>query len=490
MIRHIFRKDLKLLWRMAVGVFLINLIDRAIQSGPGIFRNARVSPAVVLSGLLGTVSLLATGVLIVMAVQQDSIPGLTQDWLVRPIRRRYLLLSKVLFVALVVQAPIFLIEVGQCLAAGFPIGPSLTAPLSRSLWMFLAMDLPVLAFATLTRSLTQAASFGIAIIVGYATFTSFTQIYLRLAPVSIWIKDVAQVIWGLLGVAAILALQYGWRKTARGRWAFGAAALVWLAVQVAPWQSAFAIEERLSSLPSTANQVQIAFEPNGTFHSQAAESARSSLSGEVDLWLPLSVSGLSEDQLLISDSAAARLIGPDGTKFDLGSAGSPPQIDTHDPSQQLVWVPADIYDRLKYKPVGVQIDYSLTLVQANRQLMPAGAADRWLEGIGRCATRPSAGHTWVELGCLAPGNMPCIAVSLEYNGTSRGSVSRPGCNPDYFLFPARVNGDSIGRYARELPVVGPSVKDAQVVFTTYHPLAHFTRQVVARNIRLSDWRSE
>src|SRR5580658_5037392 len=156
MVWHIFRKDLKLLWRMVIGVALINLIHRAIQSGAGIFRNATLSPAVLLSGMLGTVSVLATGVLIVMVVQQDPIPGLTQDWLVRPIRRRDLLLSKALFVALMVQGPIFLIEVSQCLAAGFPLGPSLAAPLSRSLWMFFAMDLPVLAFATLCRSLAQA----------------------------------------------------------------------------------------------------------------------------------------------------------------------------------------------------------------------------------------------------------------------------------------------------------------------------------------------
>src|ERR1700733_11858777 len=134
---HIFRKDLKLLWQMVLGVAFINLLHRAIQSGAGIFRNATLSPAVLLSGLLGIVSLLATGILIVMVVQEDAIPGLTQDWLVRPTPRRDLLLSKVLFVALMVQGPIFLVEVGQCLAAGFPIGPSLGAPLSRSVWMFL-----------------------------------------------------------------------------------------------------------------------------------------------------------------------------------------------------------------------------------------------------------------------------------------------------------------------------------------------------------------
>src|SRR5580700_10391304 len=103
MIWHIFRKDCRLLWRTAIGVTLIHAMDRVILSSAGIFRNGEVSPQVLLSGLLGTVSLLASAVLIVMVVQQDSILGVRQDWLVRPIRRRDLMLSKVLFVALMVQ---------------------------------------------------------------------------------------------------------------------------------------------------------------------------------------------------------------------------------------------------------------------------------------------------------------------------------------------------------------------------------------------------
>ena len=132
-----------------------------------------------------------------MVVQQDPIPGLTQDWLVRPIRRRDLLLSKVLFVALMVQGPILLTEVCQCLAAGFPLGPSLAAPLSRSVWMLLAMDLPVLAFATLTRSLAHAAGAAIAIVVGFAIFTQATILYTNSLFNSMWVTDAAQIAWGV-----------------------------------------------------------------------------------------------------------------------------------------------------------------------------------------------------------------------------------------------------------------------------------------------------
>ncbi len=489
MISHIFRKDLKLLWRMAVGVALINLLDRAIQSSAGIFRNATVSPAVMLSGLLGTVSLLATGVLIVIVVQEDPIPGLTQDWLVRPIRRRDLLLSKILFVALMVQGPILLIEVGQCLAAGFPIGPSLTAPLSRGLWMFLAMDLPVLAFATLTRSLAQAAGAGVAMVVGFALFTTATLFYMNALPNSIWVNDLAQVAWGLAGVAAVLTLQYYRRKTARARWLYGAAALVWLSAQFLPWQAAFAIEKRLSPESAAGGPVQIVFNPDlGKLqrHSPVGSRARGLLTADVHLFVPMRETGVAEGQILVVDRMSPRITMPGDAKTNLGDNLASPFIENL--GYELVWAPKDIYDRLKDQPVTLEIDYSLTLLQAGRaQSIAAEGADRWIEGVGRCATRASAGGTEVELGCLAPGNMPCVTFSLEYHGTSGKPAQGPGCRSDYAPYVGHVNGDSISRLAREFASTGSRVKDEQVMITAYRPEAHFTRQVVIPNTRLSDW---
>jgi hypothetical protein len=502
MVGHILRKDLKLLWRMVLGVALINLIHRAILSGVGPFGSGGVSPLVVLSGILGTVGLLATGILIVMVVQQDPLPGLTQDWLVRPIRRRDLLLSKVLFVALMVQFPIFLVEVGQCLAAGFPILPSLAAPFSRSVWMFLAMDLPVLAFATLTRSLAQAAGAGIAVVVGFAIFTQGAILYTNALFNRIWVTDAAQIAWGLAGVAAVLALQYYRRKTTGARWVYGGAVLVCLFVQFLPWQPAFAIERRLSPQPAVADAVQIAFDPAfGRFHRPAGQpapvSARASrATNDPYVWAPLRVSGVSEGQMLTNDGAVGRLIGPGATMIDLGRSGMPIPWDLRGPFHYLIFIPKDIYNRLKDVPVGLEIDYSLTLRQANpAQAIPAAGGDQWIEDVGRCAVRTSAAGAQVELGCLTPGNPPCVTLSLESNGASQGATQGSGCASDYAPYFGRVNGDSISRFFREFPfpgsqLAGSELKDARVFVKAYRLVAHFTRQVVIPNIRLSDWRPE
>lgn len=491
MVWHIFKKDCKLLWRMVVGVALINLLHRAIQSSAGIFRNASVSPAVLLSGLLETVSLLATAVLIVMVVQEDPIPGLTQDWLVRPIRRKDLLLGKVLFVALMVQGPIFLIEVGQCLAAGFPIVPSLAAPLSRSLWMFVAMDLPVVAFATLTRSLVQAAGAGIAIVLGYALFTTATLFYLNPAFDNIWVNALAQVAWGLAGVAVVLAIQYFRRKTTRARWVYGAAALIWLMLQFLPWQPAFAIVTRLSPQPAAANRVRINFDPAlGKFHGPSPVGFRSRglPTADVHLFVPLSETGVVQGQILVVDQMSSRITRSGGTETNLGDNPGSRFIESL--GHEVVWVPESIYNRLKDQSVTLEIDYSLTLLQARPgRAIPAAGGGQWIEEVGRCATRTSAGGTQVELGCLSPGNMPCVTLTLEHSETGHGPIQGP-CPSDYAPYFGRINGDSISRFAREFPSLGSQLKDAQVVITPYRPEVHFTRRVMIPNIRLRDWRAE
>jgi hypothetical protein len=434
MVWHIFRKDLKLLWRMVLGVALINLLHRAILSSVGPFGSGGVSSLVVLSGMLGTVSLLATGVLIVMAVQEDAIPGLTQDWLVRPIRRRDLLLGKVLFVALMVQGPIFLIEVGQCLAAGFPIGPSLTAPLSRSVWMFLAIDLPVLAFATLTRSLTQAAGAAIAMVVGLLLFTVAALFYLNVAFDTIWIIDSAQVAWGLGGVSVVLALQYYRRRTSRARLVYGAAALVWLFVEFLPWQPAFAIEKRLSPQPTAANAVRIAFDPDlGKLRgpSPAMGHARGLPTADVALWVPLRNAGVGEGQMLAADRLSVRVTRPGGTAIYLGDeVGSRFILEAENTGHELIWAPEGIYNRLKDQPVTLEIDYSLTLLQAGpARAIPAAGGDQWIEDVGRCATRTSAGGGQVDLGCLAPGNPPCVTFPSRTAGRDRDLLKAPVAAP-------------------------------------------------------------
>jgi hypothetical protein len=75
-------------------------------------------------------------------------------------------------------------------------------------------------------------------------------------------------------------------------------------------------------------------------------------------------------------------------------------------------------------------------------------------------------------------------------GAGRGPDRNPACGSDYAPYVDHVSGDSISRLATELPIDAAQLKGAQVVVTAYHPAAHFTRQVVIPDIRLSDWLPE
>ena len=177
MVWHIFRKDCRLLWPFALGVAAATFCYRVLFAWLAFFQETRLAPIV---NMLTVLSLISTATLIAMAVQQDALPGVRQDWLIRPIRRRDLFLSKLLFTLVVVQGPIFLIETLTCFANGFAAGQSFSAVLNRSVYLFLAFHLPVLAFATLTRNLVEAVGAAL----GATLLFVIIQTLRQFAPVS------------------------------------------------------------------------------------------------------------------------------------------------------------------------------------------------------------------------------------------------------------------------------------------------------------------
>jgi hypothetical protein len=508
MILHIFEKDWKLLRRTVIGVALINCMEPIVRSSTSPFTAMRSFP---LTSMLGTISLLATAILVIVVGQQDAIPGLRQDWLVRPIKRTDLLLSKLLFVVLLVQGPIFIVELCQGLAAGFSLSQCLAAPVSHGLWMLLAMDLPILAFAALTRNLTEAIGAGLVVVLGFALFTTST---LGLSQDTTdntgiaWVTDSVRTLSGVLGAAVVLALQYYRRKTRPARWAYGAAMVVWLVAGLLPWRTAFAIQEHLSPHPASADSIQVAFEPGLGKYRGASEMAsyqqpfrmgRDEV--EIELFVPVRINGLGEGLMLRADRTIARLTGLDGRAIELGQVGLPrPLLDR--PVHQAVRVPEDVYNRMKDQPARLEINYSLTLMKANpTQDMPALSGDRWIPGFGRCATRTNSGGTQIELRCLVPGKPPCAATFLENPRNGQRNPETSGCSPDYGPYLGRLGGDTMTRFGASLPfrdagglvnylVDRSQLKDARVVFRAYCPESHFTRQVVLSDVRLSDWRAE
>jgi len=118
MIRQILRKDWLLLWPMVVLVTAIQAGVEWASYRAGLF--GADAAAVELLRPLTLAWYAGIAALAVAVVQQDPLPGIDQDWLVRPLRRRDLLIAKILFVAMRISMPMFMVNVMHALARGFP----------------------------------------------------------------------------------------------------------------------------------------------------------------------------------------------------------------------------------------------------------------------------------------------------------------------------------------------------------------------------------
>ena len=112
MIRHILAKDWRLLWPMVAFVTLIQICLGWVQYAWGYFGGVAAATHVLHPLTIAWFASITA--LSVAVVQQDAIPALDQDWLIRPLKRRDLLVAKLLFVALAVSVPMCAVDLGTC----------------------------------------------------------------------------------------------------------------------------------------------------------------------------------------------------------------------------------------------------------------------------------------------------------------------------------------------------------------------------------------
>jgi hypothetical protein len=506
---HIFRKDVRLLWPIALAVAGANALYRVLLAWLALSQQNRFVP---IFNMLTVLSLMGTAILIAMAVQQDALPGVRQDWLSRPVRRRDLFLSKLFFTLLIVQAPIFLVELAICLANGFPAGRSLGAALDRSTYLFVAFDLPVLAFATLTRNLVEAVGAALGATLLFAmiqTVTQFTPIRVILFSPLSWVVDSAQIAAGLAGAVVVIALQYSLRRTIPARWSALGAGLLWAAAQAMPWQPAFAIQRQFAPKPAAGNPVMLAFNARaGRFHNPPGmnydeQLRRAGIRGSyADLVLPVKVSGVSEEDLLRPDLASVRVTAANGITAQGRGGGL--QRDAKGDSWQLVWVPEEFYEQTRDRNVKLQIDYLLTLLSpATAHSMPARGGDQRTDDAGRCRTGVNVTGTAIQWQCFEAGlGPPCLSAFLENPQTGQRNPLRSECPSTYAPYMGgTLFQDAMSRFRITLPfrdpnglarypVDGTQLAASRVVFRAFRPQAHFERKLVIEDMRLSDWRVE
>jgi hypothetical protein len=508
-ILHILKRDLVQLRLLVVVVAAAQLVSTAFWFMLGNFQEP--GGLVPIAYVISTVTILGVAALIASAVHLDILPGVSQDWLIRPVRRTDLLCAKLLFVLVAVQLPMLLIDVAHGLATGFSIADSLQSAAVRSLYMILILDLPILALAAVTRSLIQigAALLAIWVVVMAGILLGVLARGGNPPPFSgSGLQWMTPAFWSLLVVVAgvlIVPMQYLRRATVRARVIAVGAAVFAPALSYTTWSPAFAVQTWLSPDRTTAKSLAIAYDP-----AIGRSATRLPVPSPNAILLPLRVSGLGSDSIVLNDRTYIRLVGRDGTTLYRGRTTATIGYGDDFPvrsmtagnviTYQRIVLPAKVYASVYNKDVGIELDYSLTLLQAKAMTaLPATDGSDRSPAFGWCRTEIDEDGDGVELGCVRPGGSPtCIAATLANPKTGEQNPENVTCEPDYSPFRAQIFPISISHFGTEMrfrdiqglakyPVDGAQLSDAMVTLKSYEPIAHFMRHLVIPKIRLGDW---
>lgn len=519
---HIFKKDWKLLWPFFLAVAAVQFMPAAIRVKLGLFGE---DPALEYA-LIPTAAFAFFGVAFLAAaiVHQDSIPGVRQDWLIRPVRRGDLLMAKLLFVLVLVEGAAIAAATFEVLASGFSLRESLAAAFFQNLFLISTVTLPAVALASATRTTMECVIGaivtylgGVLLLIAFTTAGGGNENFTSIGTGAAWITQSAGLIVILLGTCFVLGMQYIYRTTGMARGSVAVSCVLYVTVLAfLPWKALFAFQQRLSSQPGAAHSMTLSFDaargkyhqPSGiTLSDQELWDRLHKAGSPAELFLPLSISGLPDDSILKADKSELRLISSNGTivyrgvgeKLEVRQEGT---SNRQSSAYQEFDIPEAIYSRLKSQTLRVEIGYSLTLFRLDTAFgIPALGGDLRSAKLGWCETQMNASETAVELRCMQPGSGPtCFTAFLENPSTSVRNPSFYNCYPNYAPRFLRTDTDPISHYGLDLrfrdpsgltqyPIDGPQLPGSRVVLRLYEPQDHFTRQLIIPAISLHDWES-
>jgi hypothetical protein len=528
---HIVRKDWRLLWPL---VLLLTALQ--ILLGWLSFRSGFLPEDVIARSLFRTLDVAwYVGIIALVAavVHQDPIPGINQDWLIRPVPRRDLLFAKVLFVAAAILLPMLVVDLLNARGAGFTLSQALGPAAVKECYVLLTLIVPLLALASVTENWPQ-------ILVGAAVLLVLFALCLIAASFAIgpgrcptcgtglrWIQSLLEHGAVLLGALLILRLQYFKRQTHRARALIVIGVILFAFVQL-PWNLAFAIQQRFAAVPGDAAPIQVSFDAAADWAAltpsrmapevSAARATRALLGGNSDdaaefvrrralieavpvpFELPLRVTGMPSGALLYVDRSEVRLLANDGRVLYrsavVGELAGLEMASADGTSHETIYLPAAVYRQWSQAPVRLEVTYSLALLKLSATYsMAAPAGDLRSAELGRCQSHLKGDASEINLRCKQVGLGPaCFKVVLQGPNGQRDPASQD-CSPDYRPF-AALWSSSLSYYGIDVPVrdttglvqypvATSQIPESRLIMTTYSVRDHFARTVVTPTVRLA-----
>src|SRR5262249_32787109 len=135
---HIAKKDIRYLWK-EIGLFLVLAGLFAWKEYLWVEVLLPVTVAYILARL----------------VHAEPLPGDRQFWVTRPYRWQSLLTAKLLFVLVILNAPVAVARIAKLMHDGYPIAEELKPLLWSQVLMFVGFCLPIAAVAALTAEMVS-----------------------------------------------------------------------------------------------------------------------------------------------------------------------------------------------------------------------------------------------------------------------------------------------------------------------------------------------
>jgi hypothetical protein len=300
--------------------------------------------------------------LIVRVVHGEQLVGDRQFWVTRPYEWKKLLIAKALFIAAFINVPLFVFQAALLWKGGFTPARYLTGLVWMQLLWFVFLILPMTTLSTVTSGLGQTVLVLLGIllsIMGLSALSSVTpDIGMQIARrIPEWFQPTIL----LVAFVTVILWQYARRRTLQARLLLaGTAAVVVLTSAIAPHPTFNADAYRA---PSAQQQqlAQLSFDPT----KPTATSGTQIEKNKVYFQIPLLVSGIARDSVVINDGMLVEIEGPGGLPWNSGWFRSslfllPGQTHT----EISFGVDKMFFEQVKSSTVKLSASFALTAFQA------------------------------------------------------------------------------------------------------------------------------
>jgi len=418
---HIFAKDSRQFWpeiliSLALVATFVWIYPSSWLSGNGTYAVAGgvFVPAVLeqyFGGILKLLIPVSWWLLIARVIHAEALVGDRQFWLTRPYDWKKLLGAKALFLVAFLYLPLLIAQCLLLFSAGFRPLSFIPGLLFNLLLITGILVLPLMAIASVTATFARVT---VTLLAGLAGFIGFIAISLLFSnSVSIPSSGFLSVPLAFCFCATVVVLQYAARRVWVSR-------LLLIALPVVIILSGLAIPEsaaiaRAYPRASAGQEAPIQL----TLLRDTPHPATSYLirSNQVQVSIPLQVSGVAEGSALISDALQVTVDAANGSHWTSPWRGANIY---YLPGASESWVNFPMsrafFDQVRSMPVTLHFTLALTKVQAgNVRSIPLPTQDFSVPEFGICSPDPRLERQFFGIGCKFALRQPRLTyVSVRW----------------------------------------------------------------------------